>query len=1293
MSEKRLRRICNGFRARLRVMLLQYGAMHLTFFVLFAAGVLMVADWYFRFSPDSRLLSLLTVLGVAGACYYFDFHRPLRRSWTDDEVLGYMDRTAVEGQDTLTTLRDLSNPEGMREWDTEEGKEMVRGVVSDLESEVDKVKVGRAFHVTPVRRWRKFALIVLGIYAFTWFVPYDSQSKSSYLWIGIRRMLLPWSPIYWPQKTRILVAEPEAGWRVPKGEPFLVTAKIDGEVPPIVNIVYQSSSSSIEITERMAVNPEQQEAVFTFGEMIEPVDFYCIGGDDYEKRMYRITVAERPMLTGIAAHYKFPKYTMLPNKTTNSGQLTGLEGTDVDLEFTSSTKLEKANITFELGSNNPEVVEITEFSGYKFTHSLRLSDSGVYTVELTDREGLKNGKVERYEIRVEPDNPPEVTLVEPARDMIMTARGKVRCTFKAKDDYNLTKLEALLAPEGAEGMPLSDRITGPFWTTTTTLHPVGDGDFDLDFLKEKDRGSLKNWKIEKGVELEFWIRAVDCNPNRPGITESIKVRLSILHPTDFMDEVVLKAKNLMNDARTGWFAEAGAYHDGKKFIAAPNTDDDMNNVLDQQETAERSAMALGIRFPEILEHMARNRMQDVFMSKRLDDVATKINGLKDLLPEIGKKIAEGRPKNAEEAKPASARQKMANALRTIQGPQNKAAWQMRLLYNRLADWVALQSVLLKTRRMEELQAEVNQATDSFVKRTLGREARELEEEEVREMKEVSNQQGTVHEMDEAVEKELAELILQADRDGRKKVWEALAKAFHDLRENRVQHKLKRASMAILDARGDVVRGDQKLILRTLATVNRGLIKAGEEVPEDPASMLAAAIDDPRGKEDVVEKIDEGAEAIEADAYDTLERLEILKEAKKDTLDDTLNTVFIQQEDIRNRTMHVAEKLDKLPRYLTLRTGLTAHRQGSIVGLLEKGVKQAEKYGEPGEKKEGEEPAVPDPAMERIRGNIVKQVGDYLGYAHTAMDLIEKNGNFDQFVTGTQTHIYTGARELRVYAQETNRLHKLSLDRKATNFLDPFERKFLLNEKNFEAMVDAGKTIEWILVQQAAAQREADLLAKSQMVKKPTEEAKKATESLLNNAVARNQQLAALTAKIQEDVSSGIVDPAEEGRENEHVKPQLQDKVLGPLSSKQFKDALDDLNKKNYQQLALKQEAIRRNISAVLVSLKDMFEARVPPKAAVDHLAGFKAGEVVSGPGGFIEYRDEQPGVLADIISEDAAWIDVKVGDPKVRKMLIESLRGMDKFDPRYARLQSAYFQAIAQNFQAKAKKDTDKKEE
>jgi len=109
------------------------------------------------------------------------------------------------------------------------------------------------------------------------------------------------------------------------------------------------------------------------------------------------------------------------------------------------------------------------------------------------------------------------------------------------------------------------------------------------------------------------------------------------------------------------------------------------------------------------------------------------------------------------------------------------------------------------------------------------------------------------------------------------------------------------------------------------------------------------------------------------------------------------------------------------------------------------------------------------------------------------------------------------------------------------------------------------------------------------------------------------------------------------------------------------------------------------LAGVLVSLVDLFGTPVPPKQAADHLAGLDPGEVVAGAGGFIEYRDEQPAVLADLIEKEGDWIDQQTGGPEVRKELVRRLREMAKFDPRHARLQSAYFQAIAQHFQALAK--------
>lgn len=1278
--ETRLNKICSQFRAKLRRLLLEYGILRTSFFCLVVALGLVLLDWRFRFSPDMRCLSLGILLIVACLCYYFDFHRPLRRTWDDEQILEYMDRTRPDGQDVLLTFRDLSNPEGMREWETDVGKQIINSTLTDLETRVQQVSVKEALRDRPVRLWRKFVIVIAVVYLVGFIVPRHPQA-GSYLAIGLKRLLLPYASVFWPQKTRIFVVEPESGWRVPKGEQFIVKAKIDGEVPDIVNIVYKSKSSAMWITERMAVNRQASEASFKFQEMLEPLTFYCIGGDDYEKRTYSVSVADRPMITHVKAIYTFPIYTMLPKRISSTGQLTGIEGTDVQLEFTASMNLSKAVMKFELEGEEPRLVEITDIHRNKFSHKLMLTKSGNYSIELTGANELKSGRLERYDIRVEPDNPPEIIIEQPVRDQIMTANGKVRVKFKAKDDYNLTDLNVMLGAAGEQGKPLSDRITGRFWQSTTTLHPVGEGDFYLDFLAETEKGTLKGWKIEPGAELDLWIRAVDCNPNKPGISESIKIRLSILHPTDFMEAIVLKTKELMGDTRVGWHSLAGAYHDGKKWLSNQADDKLLQALQEQQETAERSAAALGLRYPEIIEAMDSNRLRQEFMAKRLNDIGTKINELKEFTAAIGKKLAEGRPVSQEEAQPERRRAKMAKALNAVLAEQNKAAWRMRLLYDRIADWVALQSVFLKTKRIEEMQTLVNKRTEALVKKTLGREARELDDDEVREMKEVGNQQQTVHDMEEAVEKELTGLIGQADRDGRKKIVELLGSALLDLSNNQIKKKLQLAALAILDGRGETVRNDQKLVLEIIAILNRGLIKAGEEVPpEPPASQYAMIIDDPRGKVEEVSEIKGPGETIDAEIYKTLERITTLREAKPDTLDDSLQKIVRFQEDIRNRTKHVAERGKVFPRYNNLRRGLLAYRQEQIVNMWQKASTQINDYGKPSESTKQ-----PDPSLDRTKQRLARQIASYQEYAKDGVALIKAN-DFGEMTTGLQTHLFEGARDLRVFMQETERLHALSLERYASKFLDSFERKYLLNDTNFVAMFETGQELEWALVQEAAVRREAELLTSASQSKTVSQPAKTTMERILNYARSRNNEVVELIGKVQEKITGKVRDPTEPDRENEKVMPIISQKVLSQLDPKAFQEAVAEFARSNYGIAAQRFETLRGTISGILVSLKDMFQEVVPPKKEIDHLAGIKLEEVIE-EGRFIDYMDELPSVIADLIEKEGEWIDIRTGNSEVRKRIVKRLREIGHWDPRYSRLQSAYFHAVAQNFQVKAKKE------
>jgi hypothetical protein len=292
--------------------------------------------------------------------------------------------------------------------------------------------------------------------------------------------------------------------------------------------------------------------------------------------------------------------------------------------------------------------------------------------------------------------------------------------------------------------------------------------------------------------------------------------------------------------------------------------------------------------------------------------------------------------------------------------------------------------------------------------------------------------------------------------------------------------------------------------------------------------------------------------------------------------------------------------------------------------------------------------------------------------------------------GLQTHVQQGARDLRVFLLQSDRTHKRVLDRQASQFRDPFDRMYLLNSNNFATVSGAARELEWGLVLQTSAQREADLLARMLADKDLTPSARAALERLEKASRRKTEELVGLVTRTQSGVASGIADPSDPERENEKVQPAVQEKVLAQLDLPAYGGLLAQYDKKDYAGLATKQENLRLSISAILLSLGDLFETRVPAKIVIDD-AG--PGGEVDDKGEYIEYENEQPAVLADRIEREGAWIDEQTGDPEVRKALVKRLREIGKFDPRHARLQSAYFQALAQDFQAKVRKDDKKKDD
>jgi hypothetical protein len=1298
MSDAKLNNLCTRFRLRLQSTLLTYGAFRAAFFLLLPVALFMLCDWYFRFSTQGRFFGLVGVIIIGGLCLWFDFIRPLRRNWSNDEVLSYLDRTLPNQHDALVCLRDLTNPDAMREADTEQGRKIIAEVVAELEQKVDAVELSAVVNRRPISRWMTMVFFLLGAYVFGCII------IPSFVFTGLLRLANPWGDYLWPQETYLIVEEPEAGWMVPKGEPFLVRTHIKGKVPSKVFISYRNESSKLQIEEAMAVaniDPEEKKsnevkfkdvdgiATFRFSDMVEPLEFFCTGGDHKEKNLKYIKVAERPIITKVEALLTPPSYARLPKKKITSGQLAGLEATVVDAEFTASAGLSKATIAFQWEGEDKESEQLDlPVKGDTFKHQFTLTRNGVYTLTLTDKNGLKNGKPERFEIRVTPDDMPAITLNRPRGNLILTSRGKVDVEFKATDDFNLSKVEVRLGPRGADGKSLSDRITGPL--LKGELNPVSEGRFEIDFFKEKSKGTFKDFSIDKGVELELYVWAKDCNPNDKGVAESTRIQLSFMDPTNFMDEVVLKAKELMTDARTGWFNAAGAMYDGDKWTKSPTSDEELEKILAQQETAERSAIALDTRFPDLIEHMVCNRMQAEFMSRRLERIGVKIQRLKNYMPEVAQKIAEGRPKSAEESKPDRRRAKMAGALKAARSMQNTAAWEYKFLYDHLADWVALQSVLIKTKRIEETQREVNELTEKLVKKTLGMEREEYDETTVREMQEISHKQQTAHDIEEAVEEALQKLIFVAEREKRRKVWQILLTTFNRLREDRTKDKLKRAAMAIAEGRGSTVKNQQNEILTTIAEVNAGLVKAGDEVTEDspipgdivdPRDMATDADGNPVAKGEDIKQQD-----FEELIRNGMDGTKTVLEAKKGTLDEALQEIFGEQETVFNHTIYVGERLGnkKMPgRYMRLRKQMFSYREDEVIDLLRTALGRAEKFAadKAAEKieLEGGVAVPPDPTNGKAQELLVKSVKGWLASAEDVKNMLS-TGDFADFCSGLQKNIQRGAGELRSYLQARDEAHKLHEERKAKKHVDEFLRKYLLNEGNLDVAIEIRKDLEWALVEQYAAQRETQLLDKIALERAASAAAQKSAERLSSAATERQQTATGIVENVYNAVKEKIQDPTEKEKDNEVVRPLLTSKVTTPLLLKDFREAAAFMKDKKYSGLAMKQEMLRDALSASLISLKDLFEERVREKPDEPPPPPGKGEE-----DDIEDLSSEKPEALAEFIEKEGEWLDVYFNSPEPRKKLIDDLRKRADFDPRYRRLIIRYFQAVAKNFQTRSK--------
>lgn len=204
---------------------------------------------------------------------------------------------------------------------------------------------------------------------------------------------------------------------------------------------------------------------------------------------FRITVVDDPAVKTITIRYHYPSYTHLSPETdsTSSGQVKAPAGTKVSLYLQTNVPIQSGQMIFGSGSS----LNIQRIDSQNFLSSFTVSRNDTYHFLLKDMLGRLSQPVSKS-ITVLPDLPPELKIVTPGQDTLLTQNMLLPLRFFASDDYGLRnlKLSYIINDGAVQTIELQDVIS------TRTM--------DKDYLF-----NLQSFNLLPGDVVTYWAEISD----------------------------------------------------------------------------------------------------------------------------------------------------------------------------------------------------------------------------------------------------------------------------------------------------------------------------------------------------------------------------------------------------------------------------------------------------------------------------------------------------------------------------------------------------------------------------------------------------------------------------------------------------------------------------------------------------------------------------------------------------------------------------------------------------------------
>ena len=455
-----------------------------------------IVDLLMPLPSGVRIALLIGVIGAVGYLLYRYLIQPLRTKLTPHDVALNVERQHQDLEDRLVSALQF----GEVETDDPIKSHLLQRLVTDAVERTEDIDFKATVDKSKKRKHVGIAVAVFaGCTLLALIFPTELNTS-------LNRLLSPWEKTE-PVFTTKLIVEP-GNARILRGRSLAIDLEVTGKSADKARVVYTKQDPATDMEpQRQAIDMVRIEGekrrfgyeIFNINENME----YYVAANEAESERYTVEVFDMPKVTTIEVTYTYPEYTKLKSITQQGdGNIRAVAGSQAEVRITTNKAIQSATLTVD--AQDPTSLLISD--GRTLTTTLDVLNDGKYTVELLCVDGFNNQIPIEYTVTAIPDEPPEVVIKEPGRDIKATKLEEVRILAEATDDYGVENMMLMYSIGSGEAQEL------PVETVEVKAEKIISGAYVF-YLEELD--------VEPGELISYYAQATDNNTRTgPGISTS-----------------------------------------------------------------------------------------------------------------------------------------------------------------------------------------------------------------------------------------------------------------------------------------------------------------------------------------------------------------------------------------------------------------------------------------------------------------------------------------------------------------------------------------------------------------------------------------------------------------------------------------------------------------------------------------------------------------------------------------------------------------------------------------------------